>query len=163
MWQSWLQPREGYGCSGSCLKPPKSHSLSPTAVVFACMSECVHGNEPRSPSDKPHLLHPGSLPALGMRWPLLGAESGAFKSPIVSSCCGQALGIQQATPCLVHHHGPFGTWEFIIPLFSYSEKPALLRKELLSTLLPSLPESSFSRENLDQKPNNFLWSHVVPV
>ena len=33
--------------------------------------------------------------------------NGSVRSLILSSCCGQALRSQQATPRLVHHQGPF--------------------------------------------------------
>lgn len=127
--------------------------------MFACVLECMHREEPQSPLHKarlPHSTgHPGSLRApLGARWPLLRAEPAELTSPIPSSCCGQALGSQQATLCLVHC-GHLGVYNC---LFSPVLRNLLFsgRRSSLARSSPPFQNSLSPGRTLNQIPNDFL-------
>lgn len=159
------KPASGIAVLEVVLKPPKPWALSPTAAgvcehVGACAERRVHINEPCSPLDKPHLLHSighlGSPPAqatpLGMEPVPAEGPMGMFKSPILDSCSGQALRSQQGIHAL-RPPGPTGTITSFVLLLS-------MRSSLTPSLLPSLPSSLFSRENLDPE-NRWLCYGVM--
>lgn len=130
--------------------------------IRACAGRRELANEPCSPFDKPHLLpsisHPGSVlaqPAPRARVGPRCGRNGSVRSPILSSCCGQALRSQQATPCLVHHQGLFeftvaSSLLFLEGCFSQGGPPQL------SPPPPAAPSGLLLPGDLStQKPNYF--------